>query len=279
MSTIRLFFDSIRTTFANLGALIIFAIIYAVLLAASYFFISTHEATFSQVFLTYALMILVPLLFFVYQASIIERVRTGSFPWRAIVTDALISLVATIPLLLIAWLLYYLLNKVALRYPAPPIPLVAPTPGVTPKPAPLHWASLIFTSLKFVLLGVALPLAAIHLWIEISSCNVRDSLRSGAKSIFGRLGRRFSCAFGSESVMIYALGLIVFFVIPYTVLFVPFSPKGNKTDFAFFILRILLTFVFSLIGWVATVSALARLNPVAAIEVPVATAQPVEAAA
>lgn len=79
--------------------------------------------------------------------------------------------------------------------------------------------------------------------------------------------------------MIYALGLIVFFVIPYTVLFVPFSPKGNKTDFAFFILRILLTFVFSLIGWVATVSALARLNPVAAIEVPVATAQPVEAAA
>lgn len=277
-TTLKLWFSTITTTFANIGALIVFAIIYLLLIVASYFFISTREATVGQVFVTYALMIVIPALFFIYQASIIDRIRDGKFHWRAIVLDAVRFFLATIPLLLIAWLLYYLLNKLAVRYPAPAISLL-PAPQGPPKPAPLHWPSLIFASLKFVVLGVAVPLAAIHLWVEVASCNLRESLRGGAKLIIGRLGRRFACAFGSESVLIYALGLVFFFVLPYTVLFVPFSPKGNKTDFTVFILRLLLTYIFSLIGWVVTVSALARVNPELAPAVAVATAQPVEAAA
>jgi hypothetical protein len=277
-TTLKLWLNTIATTFANIGALIVFATIYLLLLIASYFFISTREATVAQVFVTYALMIVIPALFFIYQASIIDRIRDGKFRWRAIVLDAVRFFLATIPLLLIAWLLYYLLNKLAVRYPAPAISFL-PAPQGPPKPAPLHWPSLIFASLKFVLLGVALPLAAIHLWVEVASCNLRESLRGGAKLVIGRLGRRFTCAFGSESVLIYALGLVFFFVLPYTVLFVPFSPKGNKTDFAVFILRLLLTYIFSLIGWVVTVSALARVNPELAPAVAVATAQPVEAAA
>jgi hypothetical protein len=266
------------TAFTNIGALIVFAIIYLLLLLASYFFISTREATVGQVFVTYALMIVIPAVFFIYQAAIIDRVRDGKFRWRAIVLDAVRFFLATIPLVLIAWLLYYLLNKLAVRYPAPVISLLPQTQG-SPKPAPLHWPSLIFASAKFVLLGVALPLAAIHLWVEVASCNLRESLRGGAKLVISRLGRRFACAFGSESVLIYALGLVFFFVLPYTVLFLPFAPKGNKTDFAVFILRLLLAYIFSLIGWVVTVSALARVNPEPAPAVAVATAQPVEAAA
>lgn len=277
-TTLKLWLNSIATTFTNIGALIVFAIIYLLLLLASYFFISTREATVGQVFVTYALMIVIPALFFIYQAAIIDRVRDGKFRWRAIGLDAVRFLLATIPLLLIAWLLYYLLNKLAVRYPAPSIALLPATQG-PPKPAPLHWPSLIFASLKFVLLGVALPLAAIHLWVEVASCNLRESLRGGAKLIVSRMGRRFACAFGSDSVLIYALGLVFFFVLPYTVLFVPFTPKGNKTDFAVFILRLLLTYIFSLIGWVVTVSALARVNPEPAPAAVVANAQPVEAAA
>jgi hypothetical protein len=277
-TTLKLWLNSIATTFTNIGALIVFAIIYLLLLLASYFFISTREATFGQVFVTYALMILIPALFFIYQAAIIDHVRDGKFRWRAIGLDAVRFFLATIPLILIAWLLYYLLNKLAMRYPAPAIPVLPPTQGPA-KPAPLHWPSLIFASAKFVLLGVALPLAAIHLWIEVASCNLRESLRGGAKLILSRLRRRFACAFGSESVLIYALGLVLFFVLPYTVLFVPFSPKGNKTDFAVFILRLLLTYIFSLIGWVVTVSALAKVNPEPAPAATVAIAQPVEAAA
>jgi uncharacterized membrane protein len=277
-TTLKLWHNSIAATFTNLGALIVFAIVYLLLLLASYSFISTREATVGQVFVTYALMIVIPALFFIYQAAIIDHVRDGKFRWRAIVLDAMRFFLATVPLLLIAWLLYYLLNKLAVRYPAPSMALL-PAPQGPPKPAPLHWPSLIFASLKFVLLGVALPLAGIHLWVEVASCNLRESLRGGVRLIINRLGRRFACAFGSESVLIYALGLIFFFVLPYTVLFVPFTPKGNKTDFAVFILRLLLTYMFSLIGWVVTVSALARVNPEPAPAAVVATAQPVEAAA
>ena len=257
MTTIKLWLGTIASTFTNVGALIVFAIIYAMLVVSSYFLISTREATVWQVVVTCALMILIPALFFVYQAAIISRVRDGRLRVAAIGLNAVRFFLGTIPLLLIAWLLYYLLNKLAIRYSGPAIPLLPATQG-PPQSAPLHWPSLIFASLKFVLLGVALPLAAIHLWIEMASCNFRETLRSGAKHIFARLGHRFASAFRSESVMIYALGLILFFVLPYTVLFVPFAPKGNRTDFAVFILRLLLTFLFTFIGWVVTISALTR---------------------
>jgi hypothetical protein len=202
-------------------------------------------------------MLLVPVLFFFYQAAIISRVQDGEFRWRRIALNAFRFFLGTIPLILIAWLLYYSLNKLALRYPAPAITLL---PTTQAQPAPLHWPSLIFASLKFVLLGIAFPLAAIHLWIEMASCNFRETLRSGAKSILVRMRRRFASAFGSESVLIYGLGLIFFFVLPYAVLFIPFNPKSNKTDFAVFILRLLLTFVFSFVGWVVTVSALTKIG-------------------
>src|ERR1043166_531644 len=151
-TNLKLWLNSIATTFTNIGALIVFAIIYLLLLLASYFFISTREATFGQVFVTYALMIVIPALFFIYQAAIVDHVRDAKFRWHAIVLDAVRFFLATIPLVLIAWLLYYLLNKLAMRYPAPAIPVLPATQG-PPKPAPLHWPSLIFASLKFVLLG------------------------------------------------------------------------------------------------------------------------------
>ena len=103
-----------------------------------------------------------------------------------------------------------------------------------------------------------MPLAAIHLWIEVAACNLRESLRSGGKAILGRLGRRFSGAFASESVLIYALGLVVFFALPYLILVPTFAIKSNKTEFAVFILRLLVSFVLTLVGWMVTVSTLAR---------------------
>ena len=53
-----------------------------------------------------------------WQAAIVNRVRDDRFRWRAIVVDALKFLIATIPLLLIVWLLYLLLGKIAGRFPA-----------------------------------------------------------------------------------------------------------------------------------------------------------------
>ena len=265
-TTLKLWLSSIATTIANFGALLVFAAIYAVLLVASYFFISVREATVWQVLVTYALMILIPLGFFMLQSSIINRVLDQKFRWRVILIDALKFLAVTIPVLLLVWLLYYLLNKLSLRYPAPVVvpPVDKTVPPVTP---PLHWPSLIFTTLRFVLWGLAFPLATIHLWIAVSGGEFRGLFADGAKAFFKRIGSALARAFSANSVLLYGLGLIVFFVLPYVALIPTFAVTGHKTEFAVFGLRLLLAFVFSLIGWAATLTALARTAPALPVEI------------
>lgn len=284
MTILKTWFSAIVTTFANPGALLVFAISYAVLLVASYFFISIREATVSQVLATYALMFLLPIGFFIMQAGIIDRALDQKFRWRAILIDALKFVVVTILVLLLVWLLYYLLNKIAARYPAPVVELPPPVkkgvPPPPPKTPPLHWPTLIFTTLRFVLLGVAFPLAAIHLWIAVAGGELRALFRGGVKAFLKRVGAALVRAFSSDSVLIYGLGLIVFFVLPYLVLIPTFSINGNKTEFAVFGLRLLLAFLFSLVGWVSTLTALARTVPASPVEVPLAdVALPTESAA
>lgn len=255
-TTLKLWLSTIKTAFTNIGALVVFAVLYAILLATFFRFIWIREATLWQVLFTYAFMILIPAEFFLFQASIIDRAREGKFHWRAIVIDAFKFFVMTIPLLFVAWLLYYLLGKWAGRYPAA-LPVLAVAPGPA-KSQPLHWPTLIFTTLRFVLIGVAFPLAAIHLWIAIAGSELRLLIDAGTKSFFRRTGAALARAFSSESVLIYALGLIVFFVLPYLILVPTLTIKSNKTEFAVFVLRLVLSFVFTLIGWVVTLSTLAR---------------------
>lgn len=255
-TTLKLWVSTIKTTLTNVGSLAVFAVLYAILLATFFRFIWIREATVWQVLFTYAFMILIPAEFFIFQASIIDRAREIKFHWRTMVVNAFKCFVVTIPVLLLAWGIYFLLNKWQLRYPPPAV--VLNVPAGPPKSQPMHWPTLLFGTLRFVIFGVVLPLATIHLWLEVTACNLRESLRSGGKAILSRLGKRFSGAFASESVLIYALGLIVFFVLPYIILVPTFAIKNNKTEFAVFILRLVVSFVLTLIGWVVTVSTLAR---------------------
>ena len=287
MTTIlKLWFSTIATTFANVSALLVFAIIYALLLIASYIFISVQEATIWQVLVTYVLMVLIPIGFFTLQASIIDRALDQKLRWRVILIDALKFLLVSIPVLLIVWLLYYLLSKISARYPAPVVEVlpakqaVPPIASTPPTTQPLHWPSLIFATLRFVLLGVALPLATIHLWIEVAGDRFRTLFRDGAKSFFRRIGSALARAFSSDSVLIYGLGLILFFVLPYSMLGPTFTINGNKTEFTVFVLRLLLSFLFSLFGWVITLTALTRTAPGLPPEVSSpAVARPTEAPA
>jgi hypothetical protein len=258
-TTLRLWFSTVKTTLTNLGALVVFTIIYAILLATFFRFIWIREATVWQVLFTYAFMVLIPAVFFIFQASIIDRARDRKFHWRAILLDALKFFVVTIPVLLIVWLIYYLLNKLAGRFPAPPLPVLPIAQGAAP-PRPLHWPTLIFSTLRFVLFAVALPLASIHLWIAFAGGEIRERFKGGAKPFLKRIGTALARAFSSESVLIYALGLIVFFVLPYVILVPTLTIKGNKTEFAVFVLRLVVSFLFTLVGWVVTISALTRLS-------------------
>jgi hypothetical protein len=254
-TTFKAWFDSLKNTLTSARSLVLL-VLYALLLVSFYFFISTREATVWQVFVTYTLLFLVPALFFVFQAAILEFGRNERFAVKPILLSALKLALATIPVLLIGAFAWWLMNKLQARFPPPPAPVVlAPR---TPKPQPIHWPTMLITTLRFVLFGIAFPLAAIHVWIEASACDVRASLAGGAKKIFSTIGRALARAFSPEAVFVYGLGLILFVLGPYLFLFVPLQPKGTRTDFAVFILRLLLAFVFTFVGWVVTLTTLAR---------------------
>jgi len=252
-STIRTFIDSPRALLTSPRALVIFAGLYALLLATLYWFIATREATVWQVAITLFGLVLIPLEFFILQAAIVDHARVAGFRWGQIVRDAIKLAVATIPIILIGWALWYLLSKWQVHFPAPKVAIAFPP--APPKPQPVHWPTLLFATLRCLLFGIALPTLTIHLWIEVAS----HDLRTLFGGILKRIGRVFARAFSSDSVLIYTLGLIVFVVIPYVLLFVPLTIKGNKTEFAVFILRLVLVFAFTLFGWIVTVAALARL--------------------
>src|SRR5688500_17147464 len=211
-TSLKLWFESLRSTLTNLRAFGIFIVLYALLLVSFYFFISTREATVWQVLVTYALLLLLPAEFFVLQAAILEFARARKLVIKKVLGDALKLAVVTIPVLIVGALLWWLMNKLQLRYPAPPAEIVfPPTP---PKAPPTHWPTLLIATLRFVLFGVALPLATIHLWIEATTRDARASLAGGAKGIFSRVGNSLARAFSSESVFVYGLGLILFVLGP-----------------------------------------------------------------
>ena len=258
-ATLKTWLESARAVLRNARALAIFAGLYAVLLVTFYIFIATREATVWQVLITYAFLVLMPAEFFVLQSAILEHTRAGKFLWREIGRGAIKLFIATIPIFLIAFVFWALLDKFQLHYPAPKAALAESLRG-TPKPVPLHWSTVIFATIRFLLFAIALPLAAIHLWIRVAAGNVRTLFSGGAEATVRRIGRWLARSFASDSVLMYALGAILFAFIPYAVLFIKISPKGTKPDFAVFIAQLLIAFCFSLIGWIVTVTALSKLN-------------------
>jgi len=259
METIKHFLENARATLTNLRALAMFAGLYALLLVTFYIFIATREATVWQVLITYAFLVLMPAEFFVLQSAIVEHARTGKFSWRQIFRGAIKLFIATIPIVVIALVFWALLDKFQLHYPAPKAVLAESLRGA-PKPQPLHWPTVIFATIRFLLFAIGLPLATIHLWARVSADDFRTLFGGGAEATVKRIGRWLARAFASDSVLMYALGAILFAFIPYAVLFIKISPKGTKTDFAVFIAQLLIAFCFSLIGWIVTVKALSKLN-------------------
>ena len=211
-TTLRLWFQTAKGVLTTFRSLIVFVALYALLLVTFYVFVSTREATVWQVLVTYALLILIPAEFFVLQAAIIDSARDLGFSWKRILRHALKIFVATIPILIVGWILWWLVSKLAVRYPAPLPPLVFDSRP--PKPQPTHWPSLIFATLRFSLFAVALPLAAIHLWIAVTARDLRATFAGGAKQFLKRIGDALARAFASESVFVYGLGLIFFALIP-----------------------------------------------------------------
>lgn len=250
-STLKTWIQAVKELVTNIRALVLFVVLYALLLLSFYLFISTREATVWQVLVTYLFLILVPAQFFVLNATILDFARDSRFQWKRILRNTVRIVIITVPIIVVGWIVWLLLNKLQVKYPAPLAQIVL-TPGPA-RPQPIHWPTLIFSTVRFLMFGVALPLATIHLWIQATAPDL-----SGVKAFFKRIGATLARAFSSESVLTYGLGLVLFALIPYAILFVPFTVKGTKTAFAVFVLRLVLAFVFMLLGWIVTLVTLVR---------------------
>jgi len=276
MITLRRFLEAVRESFANPLALVFSIILYALLLASLYVFVSTREATMMQVLITCFFLLLIPAEFFILQATILAHAQRSRWHWRTILINAVKLFIVTLPILIIGYVIWILLNKWQLHHPAPRAPIVFPPAAV--KPQPLHWPGLLFATVRGLFFVVLLPLLTIHLWIAVTTYDVRTLFRGGAGNTLKQFGRVLAHAISSSSVVIYVLGLILFALIPYVLLVIHPTLKGTKTDFAVFVVRLLLVFAFTLFGWVVTLLALGKQSGTDSVA-PASTAVPAEAAA
>ena len=112
----------------------------------------------------------------------------------------------------------------------------------------MRWKYLFVSALRLLVLGVFLPLAAMHLWLAAA----RDELLAA----FARFHRHLARAFSARSVLTYGVGMIVFALIPYFLITKRTPVSSNTLELLIFGVRILIAFTLMLFGWVMTMTAL-----------------------
>ncbi len=249
---------AIRNVFSNWRAVLVAAVVYAALLAALYTFVVVREASMLQVALTFVLALAAPLLFFWLQSMIVGGIAedhgasVGSLLKRSLV-DLWKIIVVTLPLIALAILIGYLLMKAQTRWGAP---IPDETSDIPRRAAaasrdgsrPIDWKIAGLSTVRYLLFGLVLPLAAIHVWLATA--------RYGLIAALKRVGGIFSRAFSPQSVLIYVVGFIVFGVIPYFILFKSTTSTRAWLDVSLLATRVAIVFALTLLGWVITVKAL-----------------------
>ena len=252
---------AVRNVFRNWPSVLVAAIVYAALLAALYTFVVVREASMLQVVLTFVLALAAPLLFFWLQSMIVgmageDRIPVSSLLKRS-VGDLWKIIVVTIPLIALAVLVGYLLMKAQTRWGATLPNETADIPRRASAAArdaarPVDWKNAGLSTVRYLLFGLVLPLAAIHVWLVTA----RDGLGAAIK----RAGGTFSRAFSPQSVLIYVVGFIVFGLIPYFILFKSTTSTRAWLDVSFLATRLVVVFALTLLGWVITIKALSLSN-------------------
>lgn len=248
---------AVRNVFSNWPSVLLAAIVYAALLVALYTFVVVREASMLQVVLTFVLALAAPLLFFWLQSMIVGIAARDRIPVSSLVKRSLGDLwkiiVVSIPLIALAILIGYLLMKAQTRWgatvpnEAADIPRRA-TASARDAAPPVDWKTAGLSTVRYLLFGLVLPLAAIHVWLATA--------REGLVAAIKRAGRIFSRAFSPQSVLIYVVGFIVFGVIPYFILLKLTTSSRAWLDISLLATRLILVFALTLLGWVITIKAL-----------------------
>lgn len=249
---------SARDLFRNWRVLLLLALLYALLLASVYFFFQTGVANAWQLVVTAVTALAAPLLLLLLEAGAANAALPGATAARVArraPRDLLKVLLLALPVVALALLFVYLLDKLPGWLPkieeAPSASVVSGV--VEARPNPLHWQDALTSSLWLLLLGVALPLVAAHLWLSAA----REGLGATLKGLHRVVGR----AFAPRSVLVYALGLVVFGLTPYFVVYTRTAFSNGSAELFIFGLRLALAFGLTLTGWLITLGALARVTP------------------
>jgi hypothetical protein len=232
-----------RAFFSNWRLMAAFVVVYAGLLAALYYFFTTPLARLWQVGLNFVLALVAPALFFLLQAMGVSYAQEGAAAGATLARAARLCLklvAASVPVLLLALLFGYGLGWVGEK--------MAGHGGGWPVGA----KGTLLSAVWYLLMCFALPLVAVHSWLAAS--------RGGVGQVFKGIGRVIARALAPRSALIYAVGLVVFAVIPYF-LIVPRTPAKNPwVDMTLLGVRLALALLLILVGWVVTLGALSRLK-------------------
>jgi hypothetical protein len=216
-------FSAARLLFKSRRALALILGAYAGLLTAVYLFVSTREATIPQLILTLAVVVAAPVLFFVLQAASISY--TNGPLSKKLIRNCFKVTVVTVPVIAITALGVYGLNKV-------------------------DSLVLLATALRYLLIGVLAPLVAIQLWIAASN----------STRIFSNLRKTAATAFAPQYVVVYVCGFLIFAAIPYLLITQKISTDRAWLEFSLLTLRLSVSALLILLGWVTTVGAISILS-------------------
>ena len=252
-----------RRLFGNWRVLLALVVLYGALVASAYFFIAGREASVWQVLVTFLLAFLAPVLFFIIQVIGIRYVEDGlqmKELFGAALRDFWKLLVVSLPLLLILWLVVYLFGKFQVSVPASVAEAgragaeAAASAATAARPPArgagdvFSWKEVLLTTLQALILYLVLPLITIRLWISAARAGLRSTLRN--------LGGVLAQALAPGAVLVYAMGLLLFGVIPYFLITTHFSRGGAWTEISLLGARLLLASLLMLFGWVITLGAL-----------------------
>jgi len=141
-TSINAIISAARSLLRNRRSVLLMLAVYAGLLAAIYLFVSTREATVSQLVLTLVTVVAAPVLFFVLQAAIVNPSSRG------LIKRSAKLLGVTTPMIALTVLAMYGLNKIQTH----------PT---------------IVTTGRYLALAVIAPLLLVQLWIAVSDGGLR----------------------------------------------------------------------------------------------------------
>jgi hypothetical protein len=224
--------------------------IYALLLSTIYLFLTTREASVAQLIFGFSLALAAPLLFFSLQAITASKANEsgrGLF-LKKLLTKVFTLLLVSIPIIACAILIVYLLSKGEGYFARHLTVGDIANASRDSLPKGIHWPSALIMSLRYLTIGLILPLTLMQFWIS--------NVENGLGFTIRRFRENICRAFRAQSVLIYMSGFLLFGVLPYFILRHQIVIQRPWLELSVFVARLALAFVLTLFGWAVTLRAL-----------------------